>query len=1043
MKPEQQSQRLLSITRSKAKMYEYSVPEEDHIQIYRDPASLFSVSIGLLGDLAAQINSGDLNGVNLSELRENLRFSAHFFDAYLHSKLNDSIESYLLLLGASSYYLCDLPGSSIVLAKAIGQNQLDVDGAGLEILLLWILTLIDSKNQIADILPVLDGVYGNSISNVSSNLVDYYKLGRSSDELTDSFTELRTIAYRNGTPRQLLFADIICALARKRILNSTWSCLPDYSGLSVQDWSDVLQKDSFIRELWPAQHLLGRHGVFNGKSAVVQMPTSAGKTKATEIIIRSAFLSGRAFLVIVVAPFRALCHEIRDDFIAAFRDEPVKIDEFSDVLQVDFFIDVNSEEQQIWVVTPEKLLYMLRHNPEFAENIGLLIYDEGHQFDNGTRGITYELLLTSLKSMVPEKTQTILISAVISNAEDVNNWLNAHDSGVVSGINLTPTYRTVAFASWLDRLGRLEFVTPERPNNNEFFVPRVIEQHQLQLKGKERKPRVFPEKNNGNDIALYFGLKLIPNGSVAVFCGTKASAIARCERMVDVFGRGYSIAHPMEYSDKDEIRKLSFLIGSNLGPNSVATQCAQMGIFAHHGNTPQGIRLAVEYALKEGFIKYVICTSTLAQGVNLPIRYLILANVYQGKEQIKVRDFHNLIGRAGRSGMHTEGSVIFADPTLYDNKGTNQDKGRWGKATDLLISENSEPCASSLLSIFEPWRSDNRRFYVPMEDLQVFIRLYIEVGSDIFSIAGQIVAANPDKDFTIGGLEKQIDWKLRIISAIESYLMAHWDNSNPNNVSDLATGTLAYYLADEDQKQHLIDLFKLLAENIEQKITETKRRQAFGRTLYGVRDSIAIEEWVSQNIEELVSCGSHEDLLSVLWSLFEKYIKHSFFERCTPSDALKEISESWILGKPFHSLFTNLQRLDAKLIYGDKQRNIKIEHVVDFCENALSYEGTLILGAVTEVIELIPLADHELLIRNLQELQKKFKYGLSSASEIALYEIGFADRVISSELSSIIGIVPLRRQELLQLIAQKEQPIREALDKYPTYFSEKLNDLLQ
>ena len=56
MKPEDNSFRLLSITRSKAKMYEYGIPEEHHIQIFRDPARLFPLTIGILGDLAAQIN---------------------------------------------------------------------------------------------------------------------------------------------------------------------------------------------------------------------------------------------------------------------------------------------------------------------------------------------------------------------------------------------------------------------------------------------------------------------------------------------------------------------------------------------------------------------------------------------------------------------------------------------------------------------------------------------------------------------------------------------------------------------------------------------------------------------------------------------------------------------------------------------------------------------------------------------------------------------------------------------------------------------------
>jgi cytochrome c biogenesis factor len=64
-------------------------------------------------------------------------------------------------------------------------------------------------------------------------------------------------------------------------------------------------------------HLLGKEGIFSGQSAVIQMPTSAGKTKSTEIIIRSAFMSQRTKIAVVVAPFKALCHEIERDYYFA------------------------------------------------------------------------------------------------------------------------------------------------------------------------------------------------------------------------------------------------------------------------------------------------------------------------------------------------------------------------------------------------------------------------------------------------------------------------------------------------------------------------------------------------------------------------------------------------------------------------------------------------------------------------------------------------------------------------------------------------------
>jgi len=70
--------------------------------------------------------------------------------------------------------------------------------------------------------------------------------------------------------------------------------------------------------------------------------------------------------------------------------------------------------------------------------------------------------------------------------------------------------------------------------------------------------------------------------------------------------------------------------------------------------------------MRAGLARFVVCTSTLAQGVNLPIWYLPVTTVYQGSERIKVRDFRNRIDRAGRTGMHTEGRILFADTDVHE-----------------------------------------------------------------------------------------------------------------------------------------------------------------------------------------------------------------------------------------------------------------------------------------------------------------------------------------------------------------------------------------
>src|SRR3546814_9330804 len=113
--------------------------------------------------------------------------------------------------------------------------------------------------------------------------------------------------------------------------------------------------------------------------------------------------------------------------------------------------------------------------------------------------------------------------------------------------------------------------------------------------------------------------------------------------------------------------------------------------------------------MKEGHSNFVICTLTLTQGVNFPIRYLIVSATQQGKEKIKVRDFHNLMGRAGRAGMHTEGSVIFSAPSIYDQRGNRDERWRWVATKNLLDPARAEPSRSSILDLFDDYEQSPQR----------------------------------------------------------------------------------------------------------------------------------------------------------------------------------------------------------------------------------------------------------------------------------------------------------------------------------------------
>ena len=1047
MRPEQKSQLLLGVTRSKAKMLEYGVPEEHHIKITQDPAKLFTISIGLLGDLAAAINREEPDPGPLTELRTNLLFSARFFDSYLQSKLNETLDPYLVLLGSASYYLCDLPGSASVLAKRIDGDCPDLDGDSLEDLLLWLLQ--------ADLETYFDGAegpFGGFIDGISKWILQFFEDGNGEENLLDLATKLRDAVYDFGTPRQLLFGDVIAAVLRKKLENSAWKALPSYSGLTRDKWLHALQKDSFIKELWPAQHLLGQADVLKGESAIVQMPTSAGKTKATELILRSAFLAERVSLAIIIAPFRALCHEIKNSLVEAFHNETTKVDELSDALQTDFEIAELLGHQQILVVTPEKLLYVLRHAPELAAHVGLLVFDEGHQFDSGTRGITYELLLTSLRSMIPEGTQKVLISAVISNAEAVGEWLNG-EPNVVEGTTLIPTFRSVGFASWLDQLGRIEYVDSRDAEQGEFFVPRVIERFNLGRRGREQKDRHFPERDDGQAISLYLGIKLAPNGSIAIFCGKKSTATSICEKAVEFIDRGIPLPLPQQFSDRREVERLHYLHVANLGPEASASMSAEHGIFSHHGNTPHGIRLSVEHAMRENLVRFVVCTSTLAQGVNLPIRYLIVTSVYQGMERIKVRDFHNLIGRAGRAGMHTEGSILFADPIVYDKRRNRKDGWRWDIVKELLDPTKSEECASSLFQLIplvirnDRTKSKDKKNHTLTWDILSFAKAHIAGWNSLDEIIGKISKQYGGTGFTVDAVKPQFEFFSLTLASIEGFLLSNWDAVDNGlteaDIADLAEQTLAYFLADDEKREQIQELFKLLAENISENITDVNRRKAFGKTLYGVNDAKAIEGWVQDNADELLDAQNGDEALDLVWPLIMGHVHNKAFNKFDKKDVLKEITKKWISGTPFHQLFRIADNNKCKLGKGKRPRKVKIENIIDICEGGLAYDGALLVSALCEFVEMLDREGTGDPINRLQIFQKRLKYGLPTETTIALYELGFSDRVIAQDLAASLNLAATQKKDLVKALKKNRDGARAVMEKYPSYFQEQMNELLQ
>lgn len=1036
MKPEGNSEKLLSITRSKAKMIEYNVPEEyQQIKITISPTKLFPLTIGLLGDYSHGINQTEITKNEISELQNTLRFSSRFFDAFFQSMMDTDLNNYLILLGSAAYYLCDLPGHSTVLLRRLEGKSPDLDAGGLEGLLFWLLS--------SDTVIEPGGKWKNFAQEISEFFYRFISSGKGEDSIFNLLREFRTVIYENASARCLLFADIIAAVIKRKIENSCWKTLPYYSGLNSSNWTSTIRKSGFIKELWPAQHLIGEKDVFKGKSSVIQMPTSSGKTKTCEIIIRSAFLSGRTSLAVIIAPFRALCHEIYNDLTSAFFNEDPQVIEINDVFQMDITPEQSSEKRQILVVTPEKFFYVLRHNKEIALLSNLFIFDEGHQFDNGSRGITYELLLTTLLLIIKTESQKVLISAVIKNADQISNWLNG-EINVVSGRNLIPTYKTVGFVSWIYERGQIYYVKDENKAEDDFFVPRVIEQIQLQKLKRDRITRNFPEKSDASSIALFLGLKLVSNGSVAIFCGRKDTVSSILKKLIDINNRGYSLNIVNLMPNTDETQRLGRLYTMNLGSECSVSQGAYFGVFSHHNSIPHGIRIAVEYAMHENMISFVICTSTLAQGVNLPIRYLIIPSYYQAGEYIKTRDFHNLIGRVGRAGMHTEGSIIFTNPKIYDGKNIYNEQGYWEKAQELLEPEKSEPCLSELRIIFEPLRSKDGRKAISI-DMVNFIESYLVSPGFIQKKIKDILVEDKNGNYDAEDLEHQISAKINLISAVENFMLSNWDElellRGGNQYSDIASKTLGYSLADDELRSQLSEFFNAIEHYIRKNITDPEKRKIYGKTLYGIKDALSIEEWFNSNIQNIREVNNEENLLDLIWIVLKDTFINKSNLKITNIDNLKSIILAWTSGISYRKLVDIFSENDIKIKSKKRTSKINIDKVVDICDNVFAFNGCLALNALYEFSAQDEDSNQRVMVL-LQKFQRRLKYGLPDETSIILYECGFCDRVIAQDIKDSLELSGDDRLQIIFAIKSSRDLAMTIISKYPAYYQMKMNRLL-
>lgn len=1011
------------LVRSKAKMIEFDIPVESHIPISENAQKSFLVALAIVADTARKYFEDYINQKSFdAQLHIQLHNAAEYFDAFLLSELGNSSEyqDYIAILGAAAYYLGDYNGSSRVMINYISDDiQLLEDSKTLAKVLIDVITdnLFSNASQIR-------GEYSTELNALVEAYWNYILLN--TEVPAKSFTNLQDKVYENGNDFSIIIVNCLLAVVCKKINSSSTKLLPKFSGLDFSSWQEYIQSEGSIKELWPSQIELGRKGMFSGKSGIVQMPTSSGKTASINLILRSAFYSNRIDNALIVAPFRALCREIYRDINAHFFDESnVVVSEIFDLPEIsnDFSI-FNDGKKRVFILTPEKLLFLLRNHQSFIGEIGLCIFDEAHLFDDPSRGTNFELLLSTVKQIFPKEIQKILISAVIPNSEDINRWFN-EDGVIVSNNSIKTTEKRVAFSDLNGSNEQLYFINPIT-FEEEFFVPRTVNVSEI---GKGQKKKVFPDLERANEISIYYANKLIKNGGVGIFCGRKDTVNVILRKFIELNNSNYNLTNFLSNSDKSEVEKIGNLIGQNLGYDRKEYTCSQLGVFSHHSGIPMGIRIAIEYAFSKSKINNVVCTSTLAQGVNLPIKYLIISSVYQAGDAIKVRDFQNLIGRAGRAGKYTEGTIILTEPNIYKSQ---KNKRKRQNYEALLNPINTEGCQSNILNIIQFKSVVSTDFRIGEQEFDFWSIIKERFINNIeyrAKIRDMLSELRKQKSTYFKDFNSKINLIEKTLVAIENYIASMYYTELETD--SLAENTFGYFLGNEEEKDKIKELFVLIKSKIVSSIVET---EIIAKNSIGLYKSELLKEWVQENITSILSCEKEEDLLSVLTEKIIDFSNNKEIRKLSIEN-LNFIAQLWIKGDSYFQILRSCNEKSIRIEKRGKSEPIDMSDIISICDNGLGYETSIILNAINNNLEKI--VGEKLNV--LTMLIKRLKYGLPLEKEINIYELGFSDRIVAQVIGQKINSVSKNR--IKNEIKWKSIELKDRLMEYPSYYIQLINEI--
>lgn len=395
------------------------------------------------------------------------------------------------------------------------------------------------------------------------------------------------------------------------------------------------------------------------KSFSLRMPTSAGKSYITELLIYQELQKTRNAKILYLAPLRSLGHELREKYRRISRQLGFTYRSLyggSSMTGTEAIL----AEADLFITTPETFMSLEGAIDDILWQFTLVICDEGQLIESVGRGLNYEMLLSRFRKQ--EHIRFLFISAIIPNIGDINTWLGGTE-GEVGESNYRPC--TIRFGVASTDKTSITLHVYENVNKKSLF-----DFTSFVNKDESKGFKLDTQKNR----ACLMAMKSLDAGSVMLYSTFKkkeynASCYKYGECIANIIQKG-KLPSPRSFLNTNQRNLLDLLCEFteyNFGTDYYETNFLKEGFAVHTGSLPQEMREIVETGYEKGALRMIICNSTLAEGVNFPIRTLVLGDIRHpsGKGWMEREVLMNVIGRVGRAGRETYGFVICSDKAWW------------------------------------------------------------------------------------------------------------------------------------------------------------------------------------------------------------------------------------------------------------------------------------------------------------------------------------------------------------------------------------------